>query len=55
MLHVFCVNVITVNHCFAGQPMAVKVYVPPSQSPKKLTPQNIIGNVKDVEGPLRSV
>lgn len=35
---------------FKGLPMQVKLYTPPK--PKK-TPENIVGNVKDVDGPLK--
>ncbi|KAK3091482.1 hypothetical protein FSP39_020156 [Pinctada imbricata] len=40
------------NRELDGLPMTVKMYTPPAPSPKK-TPENILGNVKDVEGPLR--
>ena len=33
--------------------MQVKLYTPPK--PKKTTPENIVGNVKDVDGPLKRV
>lgn len=36
---------------FKGLPMQVKLYTPPK--PKKTTPENVVGNVKDVDGPLK--
>ncbi|XP_061191882.1 polymerase delta-interacting protein 3-like isoform X2 [Saccostrea echinata] len=39
------------NRELDGLPMQVKLYTPPK--PKKATPESIVGNVKDVEGPLR--
>lgn len=40
-------------YCVVGLPMQVKLYTPPK--PKKAAPENIVGNVKDVEGPLKYV
>lgn len=39
------------NRELDGLPMQVKLYTPPK--PKKAAPENIVGNVKDVEGPLK--
>ncbi|XP_062620006.1 uncharacterized protein LOC134281586 [Saccostrea cucullata] len=39
------------NRELDGLPMQVKLYTPPK--PKKAAPEAIVGNVKDVEGPLR--
>lgn len=39
------------NRELDGLPMQVKLYAPPK--PKKAAPENIVGNVKDVEGPLK--